>query len=188
MMATRWTVGPFSGRRNAVPRTANDWITRYRRRRSNATPGDIAHGSFARQSEILGLPRRQLRTVPFSASGGVVDDLVGVGFALENQTRPVYSKDFFGDSFSGDNVVVHELAHQWYGDSLAVEAWQHIWLNEGFATYAEWFWSEQEGLGTAQENFDFFYSIFDDSPFWTVTIGDPGPAASSTSRSTPAVV
>jgi aminopeptidase N len=32
---------------------------------------------------------------------------------LENQTRPIYSKDFFGDQVAGDAVVVHELAHQW---------------------------------------------------------------------------
>ena len=40
-------------------------------------------------------------------------------------------------------MVVHELAHQWFGDHLAVDAWQHIWLNEGFATYAEWLWSDE---------------------------------------------
>ena len=37
-------------------------------------------------------------------------------------------------SQGGDFVVVHELAHQWYGDSFAVAKWKHIWLNEGFAT------------------------------------------------------
>jgi aminopeptidase N len=48
-------------------------------------------------------------------------------------------------------------------------------LNEGFATYAEWLWSEHEGLGTAQENFDLFYSLVPpDNPFWSVVIGDPG--------------
>ena len=62
---------------------------------------------------------------------------------------------------------MHELAHQWFGDSLAVAQWQHIWLNEGFATYAEWLWSEREGLGTAQEIFDFFYDVIPpDDPFW----------------------
>ncbi len=60
---------------------------------------------------------------------------------------------------------------------LAVARWKHIWLNEGFATYAEWLWSEREGFGTAQENFDFFYNDFiaDDDPWWDVVIGDPGP-------------
>ena len=71
---------------------------------------------------------------------------------------------------------MHELAHQWFGDSLAVERWQHIWLNEGFATYAEWLWSEHEGLGTAQEIFDNFYNgIPAGRPVLDVTIGDPGP-------------
>jgi aminopeptidase N len=72
-------------------------------------------------------------------------------------------------------VVVHELTHQWYGDSLALERWQHIWLNEGFATYAEWLWSEHEGFATAQEIFDANASRPADDPFWTVVIGDPGP-------------
>jgi aminopeptidase N len=71
--------------------------------------------------------------------------------------------------------VVHELAHQWAGDYLALAAWQHIWLNEGFASYAEWLWSEYKGRTTAQQFFDFYTSIPADSPFWTVTIGDPGP-------------
>ena len=74
-------------------------------------------------------------------------------------------------------MVVHELTHQWTGDSLAVALWQHIWLNEGFATYAEWLWSEHEGLGTAQEIFDSLAGIPADDSFWALTIGDPGPDA-----------
>ena len=73
-------------------------------------------------------------------------------------------------------MVVHELTHQWYGDSVSVHYWADIWLNEGFATYAEWMWSEREGLGTAQEIFDATYAAIPaDDPFWTLTIGDPGP-------------
>jgi Peptidase family M1 domain/Peptidase M1 N-terminal domain len=154
----------------------NDWIVGSA---DDAPPtlGEIAEGSFARQGEIIDFLSDTFGRYPFSAAGGIVDDLDDLGFALENQTRPIYGKGFFGDSVSGDSVVVHELAHQWYGDSLAVEEWQHIWLNEGFATYAEWLWSEREGLGTAQENFDFFYSVFPpEDPFWAVTIGDPGAA------------
>jgi hypothetical protein len=138
--------------------------------------GEIVEGSFARQAEIIAFEADNFGRYPFSAAGGIVDDSSSFGFALENQTRPIYARGFFSDPLSGDNVVVHELAHQWFGDSLAVEAWQHIWLNEGFATYAEWLWSEREGLGTAQENFDFFYNIIPpDDEFWTVMVGDPGP-------------
>ncbi len=105
---------------------------------------------------------------PFSASGGIVDDLEDLFFALETQTRPIYAMGSSTDPIDGDSVVVHEIAHQWVGDSLAIERWQHIWLNEGFATYAEWLWSEREGLGTVQEIFDDVCAAMPaDDPFWT---------------------
>ncbi len=36
-----------------------------------------------------------------------------------------------------DSLVVHELAHQWFGDLLTMKAWSDIWLNESFATWLE---------------------------------------------------
>jgi aminopeptidase N len=35
------------------------------------------------------------------------------------------------------DVMVHELAHQWFGDEVTCSSWSDLWLNEGFATYAE---------------------------------------------------
>jgi hypothetical protein len=138
--------------------------------------GEIAQLSFAREPEIVGFLSGVFGPYPFSAAGGIVDGVEGLGFALETQTRPIYSRDFFTDQLSGDSVLVHELAHQWTGDSLALAKWRHIWLNEGFATYAEWLWSEREGLGSAQDIFDFYYAAIPaDDPFWSVKIGDPGP-------------
>jgi hypothetical protein len=166
-----WTVpGPPEG----SPPNANDWIAATAED-APPTTGEIAEGSLARQPEIIEFLASMFGPYPFSAAGGIVDD-ADISFALENQTRPIYSKDFFTDPISGDSVVVHELAHQWFGDDVALEQWQHIWLNEGFATYAEWLWSEREGLGTTQEIFDNIAAIFPaDDPFWSVTIGDPGP-------------
>lgn len=138
--------------------------------------GAVATAAFARQPEVIAFLAESFGPYPFGEAGGIVPDVEGLGFALETQTRPVYARDFFGDPLGADAVVVHELAHQWYGDSLRVGRWQDIWLNEGFASYAEWLWAEDQGLDTAQAIFDFWATIFPpDDPFWQLTIGDPGP-------------
>jgi Peptidase family M1 domain/Peptidase M1 N-terminal domain len=137
--------------------------------------GDIVDQALSDQPQILSFLSTQFGPYPFGAGGGIVDDSDAFGFALENQTRPIYAPGFFSDRISGDFVVVHENAHQWYGDDVSVAQWKDIWLNEGFATYAEWLWSEEQGFGSAQDNFDFFYDVIaPDDPFWQVVVADPG--------------
>ncbi len=41
-----------------------------------------------------------------------------------------------------EGLIVHELAHQWWGDMVTCANFHHIWLNEGFATYSEALWYE----------------------------------------------
>ncbi len=33
------------------------------------------------------------------------------------------------------NVVIHEIAHQWFGNAVTAADWDDVWLSEGFATY-----------------------------------------------------
>ncbi|MEU5880244.1 M1 family metallopeptidase [Spirillospora sp. NPDC047279] len=105
---------------------------------------------------------------PFTSTGGIVDNAT-VNFALETQTRPVYS------SLAADETIIaHELAHMWYGDSVSVTKWKDIWLNEGFATYAEWMWAERIGRQSVQETFDGLYEQSDMRELWNVPPGNPG--------------
>ena len=165
------TTGPPAG----SPSNAGGWTAGTQ---GPPSLGDKVQASFKRQPEIIRFLAGFLGPYPFKAAGGIVDDVRNLGFALENQTRPIYSRLFFATPKGGDSVVVHELAHQWVGDDLSVKNWRDIWLNEGFATYAEWLWSGKEGRETPQQLFDFYAAAIPaEAPFWSVRIGDPGTAA-----------
>ncbi len=167
-----WTTpGPPAG----SPGNTNDWIVGTAAQ-APASPGAVARASLRREPEILAFLSRYFGRYPLKVAGGIVEKDDRLQFALETQTRPVYGNVFFTSQTDGDSVVVHELAHQWYGDSLAVRRWRDIWLNEGFATYAEWLWARHEGLGTPAAIFAGAYNALPPSdPFWSLKIGNPGP-------------
>jgi aminopeptidase N len=101
--------------------------------------------SLALQPEMIDLFGSSFGRYPFNSYGSIVDD-DSVGYALETQTRPVYSRQ------AGEGTVAHELAHQWFGNAVSPGRWQDIWLNEGWATYLEWLWGEAQGRATADEH------------------------------------
>jgi aminopeptidase N len=102
---------------------------------------------FAATSEMITFVSDILGPYPFEAFGAVVVDAPFPG-ALETQTLPVYASGLVRE-----NVIVHELAHQWLGDSVTPATWQDIWLNEGFARYFEALWYEHTAGPEALEGF-----------------------------------
>jgi hypothetical protein len=138
--------------------------------------GQRARTALTRQPEMLDFLGSHFGPYPFAASGGIVDDVPNMFFSLETQTRPVYPATTVGDPGSAELFIVHELSHQWVGNSLTVRQWRHIWLNEGFATYVEWLWDqEQHGYSTRRALRDLYHAIPRNDPFWKIRIGDPGP-------------
>ncbi|MFE9735939.1 M1 family metallopeptidase [Streptomyces sp. NPDC005863] len=115
---------------------------------------------------------------PFSSTGAIVDRAGHVGYALETQTRPTFPGDF------NTGLLVHELAHQWFGDSVTPKSWRDMWLNEGFATYAEWLYEEDNDGDSAQETFDalydgeYFEDDEDNEALWEFPPAKPTDAAS----------
>jgi aminopeptidase N len=63
------------------------------------------------------------------------------------------------------DVVIHEIAHQWFGNSVTEYDWDDVWLSEGFATYFTLLFIEHEygkdafmtGLRDSKKRVDSFH-------------------------------
>ncbi|MFJ8587952.1 M1 family metallopeptidase [Streptomyces sp. NPDC093595] len=83
---------------------------------------------------------------PFETYGVLVAD-ADTGFQLETQTLSLFERSLFADGdypkWFVDSVMVHELAHQWFGNSVSPRTWSDLWLNEGHATWYEALYAEE---------------------------------------------
>src|SRR5215213_3676851 len=71
-----------------------------------------------------------------------------VSGAMENTTATLHQESAYQDARelvdgnTWEDVISHELFHQWFGDYVTTESWSNLTLNESFANYSEYLWRE----------------------------------------------
>jgi aminopeptidase N len=114
----------------------------------NYFPSDILKESehdFGRVPEMMGFFSEKFGAYPFEVYGNIVMDAnLGGAAALETQTLPLYDRGMVSGDRRTERVLVHELAHHWFGNSVSPGDWKDIWLNEGLASYSEMLWTEHD--------------------------------------------
>jgi len=54
---------------------------------------------------------------------------------MENASAIFYFEKSAEENISTEDLIAHEIAHQWFGDMVTEKKFSHLWLSEGFATY-----------------------------------------------------
>lgn len=126
-------VGPYRSYRQTGPHglPIRHWVPRDR--------PELAKPLLRTPAALRWLERR-LGRYPFDQAGVVVTPS---GSAMETQTLVTFgARNYDYGPFEVRAIVVHELAHQWWGDAVTPSDWADLWMNEGMATYFEARWRD----------------------------------------------
>jgi aminopeptidase N len=108
---------------------------------------ELAQGLYGAAGALEWLEDK-LGPFPFDSLGFL---LVENRSGMETQTMITLG---ITDYTTSTPVLLHEMAHQWYGDEVTPNDWRDVWMNEGMAMYLQGLWTaEQEGI-TADELMD----------------------------------
>ncbi|NNC92808.1 MAG: M1 family metallopeptidase [Acidimicrobiia bacterium] len=121
--------------------------------------GSSGVGDFALQPQMVEFFESLFGPYPYDRLGAIVVDSPAA-IALETQGIPTYSRDF-----AFEDVIAHEIAHQWVGDYVRLDDWSDIWLKEGLASFAELLWAEHNhGLERYTRQINGIYGFLAEDP------------------------
>jgi aminopeptidase N len=113
---------------------------------------EVARRAFGKTPRMMEWFSRELRyEYPYNKYAQTIVNYFVFG-GMENITATTQSdweilrnNGADGPGDSKENLVSHELAHSWFGNLVTCKDWSQAWLNEGFATFMEAAFREQEG-------------------------------------------
>lgn len=105
--------------------------------------------SYAAAAQILPFYIQQFGPYAYQKLANVQSKTIFGG--MENAGAIFYFEESVGDK-GIEELMAHEIAHQWFGDAATESSWQHLWLSEGFATYMTNYYLERKyGQDTLQK-------------------------------------
>ncbi|HVG41153.1 MAG TPA: M1 family metallopeptidase [Chitinophagaceae bacterium] len=108
----------------------------------------VARGIFGKTPQMIALFSRLTGVdYPWAKYAQIVGRDYVSG-AMENTTATLHQESAYQDAREltdgnrWEEVIAHELFHQWFGDYVTTESWSNITLNESFATLGSQLWNE----------------------------------------------
>jgi len=92
----------------------------------------VGFRSYAIAAEILPFYIKNIGPYAYKKLANVQSKTIFGG--MENASAIFYFENSVGDK-GIEELMAHEIAHQWFGDAVSEKDFHHLWLSEGFATY-----------------------------------------------------
>ncbi|NJP52718.1 M1 family metallopeptidase [Streptomyces sp. SBST2-5] len=128
---------------------------------------------LAKTPEQISWMESKVGRYPFENYGLLVAD-ASTGFQLETQTLSLFERELLTDpaypAWYVESIMVHELAHQWFGNSVSPRTWSDLWLNEGHATWYEALYAEEKAGKSLTTRMK---SAYEASDSWRAAGGPP---------------
>ncbi|WP_162944437.1 M1 family metallopeptidase [Flavisolibacter nicotianae] len=98
-------------------------------------PQDSTKGfyDYALATEILRFFSGYIAPFPYNKLANVQSTTIFGG--MENASCIFYDEHSVTGNRDSEDLLAHEIAHQWFGDMASEKSFAHLWLSEGFATY-----------------------------------------------------
>ncbi len=94
-----------------------------------------ARALFAEFPPMLDYLEGTIGPYPFGAEKMGVVETPFLG--MEHQTVNAYGNHYAKNPYGYDDLLQHELSHEWFGNQMTNRNWDDMWLHEAFATYMQ---------------------------------------------------